>query len=68
MKEGPETFEYQIDEAKQLLDRLIDPEITLTQSVEVYKKGMTHLSKAQQLLDDAKVTFEELNKHSEEKE
>ncbi|MEA1914958.1 MAG: exodeoxyribonuclease VII small subunit [Campylobacterota bacterium] len=56
------SFESKIDEAKKLLDTLLDPQITLSNSVEVYKKGMAELQSAQELLDDAKLQFEELNK------
>ncbi len=55
------TFENKIESAKKLLDKLIDPEITLSSSVEVYKKGMNELETAQKLLDEAKLEFEELN-------
>jgi len=40
---------------------LIDPEITLSNSVEVYKNGMKELEVAQQLLNEAKLEFKELN-------
>ena len=54
-------FEDKIKQAKELLDKLIDPEITLQKSVEVYKDGMRELEEAQKLLDEAKLEFEELN-------
>jgi len=53
-------FEDKIVEAQQLLEKLIDPEITLSQSVEVYKKGMNELEEAQKLLEEAKLEFKEL--------
>ena len=56
------SFETKIAEAQKLLEKLIDPEITLSNSVEVYKKGMKELELAQQLLDDAKLEFQELSK------
>ncbi len=56
------SFENNIEEAKKLLDKLIDPEITLSTSVEVYKEGMKELESAQKLLDNAKLEFEELTK------
>jgi exodeoxyribonuclease VII small subunit len=55
-------FETKIDDAKKLLDKLLDPQITLSNSVEVYKQGMQKIKEAQNLLDDAKLQFEELNK------
>jgi exodeoxyribonuclease VII small subunit len=57
-----ESFETKIIEAQKLLEKLIDPEITLSSSVEVYKKGIKELETAQQLLDDAKLEFQELSK------
>jgi exodeoxyribonuclease VII small subunit len=54
-------FEDKIKQAKKLLDKLIDPEITLQDSVKVYKDGMKELEEAQKLLDEAKLEFEELN-------
>lgn len=54
------SFEEKIDEAQKLLQKLVDPEITLSKSVEVYKAGIKELQLAQKLLDDAKLEFEEL--------
>lgn len=54
------TFENKIVEAQKLLEKLIDPEITLSNSVEVYKNGMKELESAQKLLDEAKLEFKEL--------
>jgi len=56
------SFEAKIEEAKRLLDILVDPEITLSQSVSVYKDGLKELEAAQKLLDEAKLEFEELIK------
>jgi len=54
------SFETKIEDAQKLLEKLIDPEITLSQSVDVYKKGMEQLESAQKLLDEAKLEFQEL--------
>ena len=59
-KEEQLSFEDKIDEAKKLLDKLINPEITLSQSVDIYKNGMNQIEQAQKLLDEAKLEFEEL--------
>jgi len=56
------SFETKILEAQKLLEKLIDPAITLSSSVEVYKEGMKELELAQKLLDDAKLEFQELSK------
>ena len=63
MSENQEiSFEKKIEEAKKLLEKLINPEITLSSSVEVYKKGMGELEQAQKLLDEAKLNFQKANK------
>jgi len=54
-------FETKIEEAKKYLDELIKSDITLSQSVEAYKKGMVEIELAQKLLDSAKLEFEELS-------
>jgi len=54
-------FEDKIKQAKELLEKLIDPEITLQTSVQIYKDGIKELEDAQKLLDEAKMEFEELN-------
>ncbi len=56
------SFEEKIQNAKNLLEKLIDPQITLSDSVEIYKNGMNELKEAQALLESAKLEFEELNK------
>ena len=50
-------FEDKIIEAKQLLEKLSNPQITLSDSIEVYKKGVKELEEAQKLLDEAKLIF-----------
>jgi len=54
-------FEENIKNAQELLEKLINPEITLSQSVEVYKEGLKELEAAQKLLDDVKLEFQELS-------
>jgi len=61
MTEKTISFETKIENAKKLLDKLIDPEITLRDSVKFYKDGMKQLQEAQKLLDKAKVEFEKLD-------
>ncbi|APW65551.1 MULTISPECIES: exodeoxyribonuclease VII small subunit [Arcobacteraceae] len=50
-------FEDKILEAKQLLEKLSNPQITLSDSIEVYKNGIKELEEAQKLLDEAKLIF-----------
>ena len=62
MKEESKDFESKLENIKQMLDRLTNPEIFLKESVELYKNGMKEIALAQKLLDDAKCEFETLNK------
>jgi len=57
------SFEDKIENAKKLLDILVEPDITLSNSVEVYKKGLEELKEAQKLLDEAKLEFIEIEEN-----
>ena len=59
--ENTPNFEQNIKNASGLLEKLIDPEITLSDSVKVYKEGLKELDQAQKLLDQAKLEFQELS-------
>ncbi len=51
------TFEKKIQNAKELLEKLSNPDITLSDSLNTYKKGIKELDEAQKLLDEAKLVF-----------
>jgi exodeoxyribonuclease VII small subunit len=50
-------FEDKITKAKELLEKLSNPQITLSDSINVYKTGVKELEDAQKLLDEAKLIF-----------
>mgnify|MGYP006375831995 FL=1 len=50
-------FEEKIVKAKELLEKLSNPQITLSDSIQVYKTGVKELEDAQKLLDEAKLIF-----------
>ena len=50
-------FEDKIAKAKELLEKLSNPQITLSDSINVYKTGVKELEDAQKLLDEAKLIF-----------
>lgn len=56
-------FEDKIIKAKNLLEKLSNPEITLSDSIDVYKSGIKELEEAQKLLDEAKLIFTTENKN-----
>jgi exodeoxyribonuclease VII small subunit len=55
-------FEEKIIKAKELLEKLSNPQITLSDSIKVYKTGVKELEDAQKLLDEAKLIFSTANK------
>jgi len=65
MKEEIEqiNFEEKIIKAKELLEKLSNPQITLSDSIKLYKTGVKELEDAQKLLDEAKLIFSVENKN-----
>ena len=59
-------FETKVEHAKKVLDQLMDPEITLENSVKVYKEGMKTLNDAQKMLEDAKLEYETIKEQVQE--
>jgi exodeoxyribonuclease VII small subunit len=57
-------FEDKIEKAKEILEKLMNPEITLSDSITYYKKGMNELQNASKLLQNAELEFKE---HHEDK-
>ncbi|MEA1956626.1 MAG: exodeoxyribonuclease VII small subunit [Campylobacterota bacterium] len=53
-------FEVKLENAKKTLEVLMNPEITLQDSVKAYEKGMNELSKAQKILEDAQIKITEI--------
>ncbi|GAB6044696.1 hypothetical protein JCM11957_02940 [Caminibacter profundus] len=53
-------FEKKLEEAKKLLDKLNDPEITLFEAMEYYKKGVKLLEEATKMIEEAKLEFQEI--------
>ncbi len=53
-------FEKKLKEAKELLERLNDPELTLHEAMKFYKKGVKLLEEATKMIEEAKLQFQEL--------
>ncbi|MEA2111284.1 MAG: exodeoxyribonuclease VII small subunit [Campylobacterota bacterium] len=64
-----EQFETKLDNAKESLEKLLQSDITMSDSVKAYDAGMKELQVAQKLLDDALLQVETIkqnpNEHSE---
>lgn len=53
-------FEGRLEEAKQILEKLMNPEMTLEESVKAYESGTRALKEAQQILEAARKKIEQI--------
>ena len=53
-------FETKLNSARNTLEVLMNPEITLQDSIKAYEKGMKELNDAQKMLQDAVIKIEEI--------
>ncbi len=56
------TFEEKLELGKECIEQLMNPEITLEESIAIYKKGLQIIKEAQEMLEEAKLKVEEINK------
>ena len=62
-----ETFEEKLEHSKALLEKLMNPEITLEESVKLYEEGLKNIKEAQNLIEEAKTkitVIEQANQNS----
>ncbi len=61
-------FESRLEKAKTILEKLMDPEITLENSIKAYEEGMKELKEAQKMLEEAQLKVTQIRNqesHSE---
>jgi exodeoxyribonuclease VII small subunit len=49
-----QSFEEKLEHSKELLEKLMNPEITLEESVKLYGEGLKNIKEAQTLIEKAK--------------
>lgn len=49
------TFEQRLEDSKALLEKLMNPEITLEESVNLYEEGLKSITEAQALIEEAQL-------------
>jgi len=59
-----ETFETKLENAKKILETLMQPDITLQESVKAYEKGMKEIAQAQKMLEEAVLKIQEIKEAS----
>ena len=50
-----DSFEQKLEESKEILNRLMNPEITLEESLKLYEEGLSRIKSAQKMIEEAKV-------------
>lgn len=55
-----ENFEAKLGSAKKVLETLMNPEITLQDSLKAYEQGMSELATAQKMLEEAEIKINEI--------
>lgn len=53
-------FEMKLENSKKILESLMNPEITLEESVKAYESGMKELQEAQKILENAQIKIQEI--------
>jgi len=62
-----ETFEQKLEASKNILNRLMNPEITLEESLTLYENGLAQIKEAQKMIEEAKVKIETIDKNASQK-
>ena len=53
-------FEAKLENSKKILETLMNPQITLEESVKAYESGMKELADAQKILEEAQIKIQEI--------
>jgi exodeoxyribonuclease VII small subunit len=61
-----ETFEQKLEHSKELLQKLMNPEITLEDALKVYQEGLSEIKEAQKLIEDAKLKIQTINQQEQQ--
>ena len=63
-----ETFEKKLEHAKEILERLAQPDIELEEAVKLYEEGTAVIKSAQKMLEEAKAKVEIIRQESRHNE
>ena len=59
-----DTFEKKLEKSKKILNQLINPDITLEESLKLYENGIKEIKSAQKMIEEAKVKIELIEHNS----
>ena len=58
------TFETKLEASKEILNSLMNPTITLEESIKLYEQGLKEIKSAQKMIEEAKVKIKTIEKKS----
>jgi len=58
-----DTFEEKLELSKEILNKLMNPNITLEESIKLYEEGLTNIKEAQKMIEEAKAKIEIISKN-----
>jgi len=61
-----ETFEQKLEASKNILNQLMDPAITLEESLKLYELGLVEIKTAQKMIEEAKAKISTIEKNASE--
>ena len=62
------TFEQKLQYSKEILAKLMDPEITLEASVKLYEEGLQSIEEARVMLEEAKLKIKTIEQDKTKKD
>lgn len=61
-----DTFESKLEHSKEILNKLMDPSITLEESLKLYEEGIKQIKEATAMIEEAKVTIKTIEQNHNE--
>ncbi len=59
-----QTFEQKLEASKSILNQLMNPEITLEESLKLYEDGLSQIKEAEKMIEEAKVKIQTIEKNA----
>ena len=56
------SFEQRLEESKEILNRLMSPDITLEESLKLYEEGLDRIKSAQRMIEEAKIKIQTIER------
>ncbi len=60
MENSTESFEMKLEKAKEILEKLNSPDLTLKDGMKLYEEGIKTLKEASKMIEEAKTEYETL--------